>query len=185
MTRARIGLSTNITKPTTTKFMMAVTTNTMCQLPVASLMRLASGTRKADAPFAVYSRLRLTVANLVPNVSVQVDGNRLKISPQVRKISAANTTKAHGAWPKLPSSQYEMPPRPKAIAMVYSRPMLSEIQPNSGRAPPLQILSTMPARLNVVRPNMMIAPPTLKSLAIGASCAVTISPLADTIMNMM
>ena len=38
---------------TTTKFMIAVTTNTMCQLPVEALIRLATGTRKADAPLAV------------------------------------------------------------------------------------------------------------------------------------
>ena len=36
---------------------------------------------------------------------MQVDGNRLKISPQVRKISAANSTNAHGAYPRLPNSQ--------------------------------------------------------------------------------
>src|SRR5580658_5742255 len=47
----RIGLSTNKASATTTKFMIAVTTNTMCQLPVESLMMLASGTRNADAPF--------------------------------------------------------------------------------------------------------------------------------------
>ena len=51
--RARMGLSTKIAKPTTTKFMIAVATNTMCQLPVASLIRLAIGTRNADVPLAV------------------------------------------------------------------------------------------------------------------------------------
>src|SRR5271169_1670225 len=103
--RARIGLSTNSASATTTRFMMAVTTNTMCQLPVASFTMLATGTKKADVPLAVYSRLRFTVANLVPNVSVQVDGNRLKISPQVRKISAANNTKNQGVAPSVPSNQ--------------------------------------------------------------------------------
>src|SRR5580698_9328094 len=51
--RARIGLSTKIARPTTAKFMIAVATNTMCQLPVASLIRLAIGTRNAEVPFAV------------------------------------------------------------------------------------------------------------------------------------
>ena len=45
------------------------------------------------------------MANFGPKLSVQVDGNRLKISPQVRKISAANSTKAHGGVPTDPSSQ--------------------------------------------------------------------------------
>ena len=52
-TRERIGLSTNSARPTTAKFMSAVTTNTACQLPVDDLIMLASGTRKAEAPFAV------------------------------------------------------------------------------------------------------------------------------------
>jgi hypothetical protein len=49
----RMGLSTNRASATTRRFMIAVTTNTMCQLPVESLIRLARGTRNADAPFAV------------------------------------------------------------------------------------------------------------------------------------
>jgi hypothetical protein len=49
----RIGLSTNKASPTTIKFIAAVTTKTMCQLPVLVLITLASGTRNADAPFAV------------------------------------------------------------------------------------------------------------------------------------
>ena len=75
-------------------------------------------------------------------------------------------------------------PRPNAIAIVYSRPMLSEIQPNSGRAAPLAILSMMRAAVSVVAPKKMIESPTLKSFAIGAICAVAISPLADTMTNM-
>ena len=68
-------------------------------------MTLETGTRKAEVPFAVYRTLRFTVANLVPKVSVQVEGNRLKISPQVRKISAAKAMKAHDAVPSDPNSQ--------------------------------------------------------------------------------
>src|ERR1700734_572737 len=51
--RARSGLSTNSAKATTMKFISAVATNTMCQEPVDDLMRLATGIRKADVPFAV------------------------------------------------------------------------------------------------------------------------------------
>ena len=51
--------------------------NTRSQLPVAFWMELAYGTRSEAVPFAVYRSPALVVANLVPNVSVQVDGNRL------------------------------------------------------------------------------------------------------------
>jgi len=51
--RARSGLSTNSAKATTIKFISAVTTNTMCQLPVDDLTTFAIGTMNADVPFAV------------------------------------------------------------------------------------------------------------------------------------
>ena len=51
--RARSGLSTNNAKPTTMKFISAVTANTICQLPVDVLIRLATGTKKAEVPLAV------------------------------------------------------------------------------------------------------------------------------------
>jgi len=51
--RCRSGLSTNKARPTTMKFITAVTTNTMCQLPVADFTRFAIGTRNAEVPFAV------------------------------------------------------------------------------------------------------------------------------------
>src|ERR1035438_1169655 len=53
ISRRRIGLRTNKANPTTAIFITAVTANTMCQLPVAVLIILATGTRKADVPFAV------------------------------------------------------------------------------------------------------------------------------------
>ena len=52
-TRLRIGLSTNRASATTTTFITAVSTNTMCQLPVEALIMLATGTRNAEAPLAV------------------------------------------------------------------------------------------------------------------------------------
>ena len=51
--RARIGLSTNSASATTSRFMIAVITNTMCHEPVAFLTMLATGTRNAEAPLAV------------------------------------------------------------------------------------------------------------------------------------
>ena len=69
--------------------------------------------------------------------------------------------------------------------MVFSRPILSEIHPNSGRAAPLARLSMISAAVSVVAPQNTIWSPTLKSSAIGAICAVAIRPEADTITNMM
>ena len=40
-----------------------------------------------------------------------------------------------------------------AIAMVYSRPILSDTHPNSGRAAPLHTLSTISATESAVAPN--------------------------------
>ena len=51
--RARIGLRTNKANATTSMFMMAVNKNTICQLPVETLIMLATGTRNADVPLAV------------------------------------------------------------------------------------------------------------------------------------
>jgi hypothetical protein len=51
--RVRIGLRMNRAIATTAMFMMAVSKNTRCQLPVDDLIRLANGTRKAEVPFAV------------------------------------------------------------------------------------------------------------------------------------
>src|SRR5262249_1238809 len=47
--------------------------------------------------------------------------------------------------------------------MVYSRPIWSEIQPNSGRAPPLRTLSTIGATVSAEAPNKITTSPTLKS----------------------
>ena len=83
----------------------AATRNTDAQLPVAVFSTFANGTRKADVPFAVYSRLAFAVAYFGPNVSVQVEGNSEKISPQVKKISPAQSTNAQGVRPSTASNQ--------------------------------------------------------------------------------
>src|SRR5574340_472005 len=97
--RWRTGRRMNIAANATAKFISADTRNTVCQPPVWVFSTLASGTSQAEVPFAVYSSIAFVVANAVPNRSVQVEGNRLKISPQVKKISAAQITKAQGLWP--------------------------------------------------------------------------------------
>src|SRR3569832_2867569 len=100
---SRIGRTTNKASTTTIRFMIDATTNTACQLPVCVFSMLASGTTKADTPFAEYIRAVLVVAYFGPNISVVVEGNKLKISPHVKKTIAAKITNAHGVVPAVPS----------------------------------------------------------------------------------
>src|SRR5215467_11689119 len=68
-----------------------------------------------------------------------------------------------------------MASRPKARLMVFSRPMWSETQPQKGRHRPLITRSAASAkgRAKTVQPRMLTGVlSTLKSLAMGASCAV-------------
>ena len=79
------------------KFITAVTTNTACQLPVVILDDVGQWNQEGRGALRRIKQAQVHRGELVPNVSVQVDGNRLKISPQVRKISAAKITKPIGA----------------------------------------------------------------------------------------
>ena len=77
---------------------------------------------------------------------------------------------------------------PKAMNMVFSRPILSDTQPKNGRVRPFNTRSIESAKVSAgkVRPRMLTGTSaTLKSLAIGASCAVAIRPPAQTSTNMM
>ena len=76
---------------------------------------------------------------------------------------------------------------PKAMNIVFSRPMLSDTQPKNGRVTPFSMRSIESAKVSAgrvmpIRLTGTLA--TLKSLAIGASCAVAISPPAPTSTNM-
>ena len=76
---------------------------------------------------------------------------------------------------------------PKAMNMVFSRPILSEIQPKNGRVRPLRIRSMVAANVTVVIVIPIRETETLSSFqstAIGFRLAVTIKPPAPTITNM-
>ena len=62
----RIGRTTNKAAATTRIFRIDATTNTACQLPVCVFSTFASGTTKADIPFAEYIRAVLVVAYCGP-----------------------------------------------------------------------------------------------------------------------
>src|SRR3569833_294184 len=91
-----MGRSTNQASKAATAFMMLATMTTACQLPVAAVSALDSGTSSAAVPLAVYSKPALAAAYLEPKVSAQVDGNRLKISPQAKNTVPVRITNITG-----------------------------------------------------------------------------------------
>ena len=73
------------------------------------------------------------------------------------------------------------------MSMVCSRPILSETQPKNGRVRPFSMRSMLRAKVSAgsVMPIRLTGiSATLKSLAMGASCAVAIRPPAAIMMNM-
>ena len=121
----------------------------------------------------------------MPNRSVQVEGNRLKISPQVKKISAAQTTNVHGVGAE--QCQHPIAERAQGEGQrhgVFTADAIgdrAEERPRERRSsrcrPPVPHSGS-------VAPNRMAVFDRPKSLAIGASCAVAIRPLDDTRTNM-
>src|SRR5258707_2902815 len=80
-----------------------------------------------------------------------------------------------------------MPSSMKAMNIVFSRPIWSETQPKKGRVIPLSTRSIDSANCSAGSVNPRIDTGTvsiLKSLAMGASCAVAISPPVPTMTNM-
>lgn len=83
--------------------------------------------------------------------------------------------------PGLPS-----PSSTNAANIVRSRPRWSETQPKNGRVTPFMTRSSDSAKVSAgsVRPSAETGTSaTLKSLAMGASCATTIRPPAATMTN--
>ena len=80
-----------------------------------------------------------------------------------------------------------MPSMPKAMNIVFSRPIMSDTQPKNGRVMPLSTRSMVAANVTAV----MVMPirvtgtaSTFQSTPIGLRLAVTIRPPAPTITNM-
>ncbi len=79
-----------------------------------------------------------------------------------------------------------MPSRRKAPNMVFSRPRWSETQPKKGRVMPFMMRSMVSANDSagsVMPINETGISATLKSLAMGASCATAIRPPVATMTN--
>ncbi len=79
------------------------------------------------------------------------------------------------------------PSMPNAMNIVFSRPIMSEIQPKNGRVKPLSTRSMVAANVTavmVIAINVTGVLSIFQSAAIGFRFAVTISPPAPTITNM-
>src|SRR5690349_14078505 len=180
--RLRIGARTNFAHRPAAIDVIAVAMNTAFHEPIDASTE-ASGTSIDAVPFAVYSVPALAAAYLLPKVSAQVAGKIEKISPQQRNVIAANSMKRYGLWPNSISPSSATPSPRKMMNIVFSRPILSEMKPHSGRVKPLHRLSmdSVMASSGSVTPRMLtgiFAKPY--SLAIGPNCAVAITPPAAT-----
>src|SRR6266852_5011974 len=119
-------------------------------------------------------------------MSVQVAGNNAKISPQAKNTNPDNSTNRIGLSANKSSAQMLMPSIRKAMNIVFSRPIWSDIQPKNGRDTPLSTSPTDSAKLSAGMVSPRIDTATLsiaKSLATGASWAVTVRPPAPTMTN--
>src|SRR3984957_15194834 len=112
--------------------------NTGTQLPVASCSTAAAGPPNIEPiPCAIYRKPKLVVACFAPNVSVKVDGNSEKISPQPKNTTPESSTKASGSLIVSSQTVIATASSAKAQNIVFSRPMRSETQPKNGRVKPL------------------------------------------------
>src|ERR1700731_2687955 len=105
---------------------------------------------------------------------------------QVKKIKAAKSTKPTGVLPYAPRHGMGTPPGRKVMHKVNSLQIRSDTQPKSGRPTPFIRLLRDSEKVSAgitqpIRVSGFCAIP--KELAIGASCAVTISPVAATRRN--
>src|ERR1700729_2108706 len=76
----RMGFSTKTAMSAAMMLKVIATPNTALQ-PLACEINGVTGTMSAPAPFAVYSIPAFEAAYFAPNVSPEVAGNKLKISP--------------------------------------------------------------------------------------------------------
>ena len=116
-------------------------------------------------------------------MSVSVEGNSEKISPQPKSTTPDIRTKAAGFDRVNSHSVIAAPSSANAITIVFSRPIRSDSQPKNGRVRPLVIRSSDSASGSSGSPNTMrFAMP--KSRVNAAICEVTINPAVDIIVIM-
>ena len=113
-----------------------------------------------------------------PNVSVRVDGNSEKISPQPKNTTPESSTNQSGSLRVTSHRVIAAASSEKAMNIVFSRPIRSETHPKNGRVSPLVMRSTVSASGSAAMPHTVIlAMP--KSAAKLPICEITISPEVD------
>src|SRR5579871_593381 len=131
----------------------------------------------------MYKNPKLVVACLVPKVSVNVDENSEKISPQP-KNTMPDITANNAGLPRVASiTQTASASIEKAMNMVRSRPILSDTQPKKGRVSPLAMRCSVSAKGSAAMPEIVTSAMP-KSRITGANCETTISPPVDIMVIM-
>src|SRR6202171_3251496 len=118
-----------------------------------------------------------------PKVSVSVEGNSEKISPQPKNTMPENRTNNKVLSRVSNQSVIAIPSSPKAMNMVLSRPIRSDTQPKKGRVKPLVKRSIVKASGNAAMPKM-VASVMPKSFEKDAICEMTMRPDVDIIVIM-
>src|SRR5580698_2368266 len=161
-----------------------IVTNTGIQVPVASCSAAATGPPRTEPmPCAIYRKPYLVVASFAPNVSVNVDGNNEKISPQPKNTTPDISANSNASPRVLNISSTAAASSENAISMVFSRPIRSDTQPKNGRVNPLVIRSSVNANGSAAMPKIVrSAIPKLRMN--GANCEITIRPPVDIMVIM-
>ena len=123
----------------------------------------------------------MVAANFGPKVSVRVDGNSEKISPQPNSTKPVSTTNIAGWSMKANSTMIATASSANASAMVFSRPIWSDTQPKNGRVNPLVTRDRVSDSGSAAMPSTSTCA-TLNSLANAPTLSTTIRPLVDIIV---
>ena len=111
-------------------------------------------------------------------MSVSVEGNSEKISPQPKNTSPVSTTKSAGRSMKANRMRMAMASSEKASAIVASRPIWSETQPKNGRVSPLVTRDSVSESGSAAMPKTSMSA-TPNSFANGPTLDTTINPEVD------
>src|SRR3954470_18265005 len=131
----------------------------------------------------MYRNPKFVVAYFVPNVSVSVEGNSEKISPQPKNTMPDITANKAGS-PRVASiTQTASASIENAMNMVHSRPILSDTQPKKGRVRPLAMRCSVNANGSAAMPEIATSAMP-KSRITGANCDTTMSPPVDIMVIM-
>ena len=102
--RCRNGLRTSSASPTTTMFMKATASNTICQPAADDFYDVGERNQERGGAFGGVEQAQIDGRVFGSERVGARRWEQAEISPQVRKIRAANSTNAQGCWPMLPGA---------------------------------------------------------------------------------